>query len=94
MRMTQARAGMALDDATFGPMTEPFRRDLLLHCYRFSGSLTEAEDLVQEPWPRPGGLGPGIGARPGCGTWLRRIATRVCRRCAAQPASHAAIGGG
>jgi RNA polymerase sigma-70 factor (ECF subfamily) len=78
MRMTQARAGMALDDATFGPMTEPLRRDLLLHCYRFSGSVTEAEDLVQETLARAWRARAGYRGDAGLRTWLRRIATRVC----------------
>jgi RNA polymerase sigma-70 factor (ECF subfamily) len=78
MRMTQARASMALDDATFGPMTEPLRRDLLLHCYRFSGSLTEAEDLVQDTLARAWRARAGYLGDAGLRTWLRRIATRVC----------------
>ena len=78
VRMTQARAGMALDDATFGSMTEPFRRDLLLHCYRFSGSRTEAEDLVQETLAKAWRARAGYRGEAGLRTWLRRIATRVC----------------
>jgi RNA polymerase sigma-70 factor (ECF subfamily) len=78
MRVTQARTGMALDDATFGPMTEPLRRDLLLHCYRFSGSLTEAEDLVQETLAKAWRGRSGYRGEAGLRTWLRRIATRVC----------------
>ena len=69
---------MALDDATFGHMTEPLRRDLLLHCYRFSGSLTEAEDLVQETLARAWRARAGYRGDAGLRTWLRRIATRVC----------------
>lgn len=78
VRMTQARAGITLDEATFGPMTEPFRRDLLLHCYRFAGSLTEAEDLVQETLARAWRGRSGYRGEAGLRTWLRRIATRVC----------------
>lgn len=78
MRVTQARAGMALDETTFGPMTEPLRRDLLLHCYRFSGSLTEAEDLVQETLTKAWRARAGYRGDAGLRTWLRRIATRVC----------------
>jgi RNA polymerase sigma-70 factor (ECF subfamily) len=59
-------------------MTEPLRRDLLLHCYRFSGSLTDAEDLVQETLAKAWRGRAGYRGEAGLRTWLRRIATRVC----------------
>jgi RNA polymerase sigma-70 factor (ECF subfamily) len=69
---------MALDDKTFGQVTEPLRRDLLLHCYRFTGSVHEAEDLVQETLARAWRGRAGYRADAGLRTWLRRIATRAC----------------
>src|ERR1700678_2707653 len=43
--LTLARAG---DEQAFRELTEPFRRELQLHCYRIVGSTQDAEDLLQE----------------------------------------------
>ncbi len=58
---------------------EAFRGDLLAHCYRMVGDVTEAEDLVQETllraWRAADRFDP-VRASPR--TWLHRIATNVC----------------
>ena len=69
---------VSLDEATFGPMTELLRRDLLLHCYRFTGSFTDAEDLVQETMVKAWRGRAAFRGEAGLRTWLRRIATHVC----------------
>jgi len=76
--MPKSPGALQLDDATFGQITESLRRDLLLHCYRFTGSVQEAEDLVQETLARAWRGRSGYRADAGPRTWLRRIATRVC----------------
>lgn len=75
--MPEDRARVALTRATFGPMTDPLRRDLLVHCYRFVGSVHDAEDLVQETLARAWRGRAAYRGEAGLRTWLRRIATRA-----------------
>ena len=73
--LSRARAG---DEPAFKELTDLFRRELQLHCYRILGSLQDAEDVLQETllaaWR---GLDEFQG-RASLRTWLYRIATNRC----------------
>lgn len=62
----------------FPEVAQRYRRELLAHCYRMTGSVYEAEDLVQETYLRAWRAYDGFEGRSSVRTWLYRIATNVC----------------
>lgn len=70
---TRADAGTDFDAAV-----GRYRRELLAHCYRMTGSPSDAEDLVQEVYLRAWRAYGSFEGRSSLRTWLHRIATNVC----------------
>jgi RNA polymerase sigma-70 factor (TIGR02960 family) len=66
------------DGQAFGQLVDPYRRELQVYCYRFLGSVQDAEDALQDTllsaWQ---GLA-GFEGRASVRTWLYRVAASRC----------------
>lgn len=73
-RLAAAQGG---DSQQFGELTEPYRRELQIHCYRILGSLQEAEDMVQETMFKAWKHIRKYEGRASFRSWLYKIATNT-----------------
>ncbi len=71
-------AGESVSDAEFLEIAEPFRREIIAHCYRMMGSHHDAEDLAQETFLRAWRGYAKFDHRSSVRTWLHKIATNTC----------------
>jgi RNA polymerase sigma-70 factor, ECF subfamily len=74
-QLAAARRG---DSQKFSELTEPYRRELQVHCYRILGSLHEAEDMVQETMLKAWKRLDTYEGRASFRSWLYKIATNSC----------------
>ena len=74
---TYLLSALAGNNEAFNALVEPHRKPLLVHCYRMSGSLDDAEDLVQETFLRAWGKLKTFDGQGSFRNWLYVIATRL-----------------
>jgi RNA polymerase sigma-70 factor (ECF subfamily) len=72
--LTAARAG---DQEAFEQLVNPYRRQLLVHCYRILGSFEDAEDMLQETLVRVWKRLDTFEGRSSLRSWLYKIATNA-----------------
>jgi RNA polymerase sigma-70 factor (TIGR02960 family) len=67
-----------MNDEDFRALTDPYRRELHVHCYRMLGSVQDAEDVLQETLLAAWRGIDGFEQRASLRAWLYKIATNRC----------------
>ena len=70
-----ARAG---DERAFGTLVGPYERELRAFCYRMSGSISDADDLLQDSLVRAWRGLASFEGRSSLRTWLYRVTWSAC----------------
>src|SRR5580658_5468909 len=73
--LSRAQSG---DQQAFAQLTDGYRQELQLHCYRILGSRQDAEDALQETLLGAWQALANFEERSSIRTWLYRIATNRC----------------
>ncbi|OLT38317.1 RNA polymerase subunit sigma-70 [Actinomadura sp. CNU-125] len=71
-------AARSNDAARFALITEHYRRELQVHCYRMLANYDDAQDMTQETFLRVWNKRESFKGRAALRTWLHRIATNAC----------------
>ena len=72
--LTAARTG---DQEAFAQLIEPYRKQILVHCYRILGSFDDAEDMLQETLVRVWKRLDSFEGRSSLRAWLYKVATNA-----------------
>lgn len=74
-QLASARTG---NQEAFERLVQPYRREILVHCYRILGSFEDAEDISQEILVRVWKHLDSFEGRSSLRSWLYKVATNAC----------------